>query len=213
MKQITLKIAAGNTEEIGVSGDYVRVKTASVAVRIEAESGQVDATIEQGDALNLKPFNRLRVSHSSAEEQTITLMIGNGTSSDSSKVGGSIAISSLPPIPAGNNNIGDVDVVSLPDVDVVSLPTAVMTQTQKTVGTASAQLVPAKVGRKFLLIQNNDETAKVTLNVAGAPAVLNKGVIVLPGTALLLDVVRSDAAVFAIANVATAADVVTVVEG
>lgn len=93
MKSITIKVASGSTEEIAVVGNYVRIKTASVAVRIRDMHSDVDATIEQGDALNLKPFTRLRVSHSDAADQSITLLIGDGTSADSAKVGGSVAVS------------------------------------------------------------------------------------------------------------------------
>lgn len=92
MKQITLKIAPGKPESIGLNGDYVRVKSASVEVRIQEENGLVDATIQEGDALNLRPFTRLLVSHSDAAEQTFILLIGNGTSADGSKVGGSVSV-------------------------------------------------------------------------------------------------------------------------
>lgn len=189
MKSITLKIAAGNPEDIGVSGDYVRIKSASVPVRIEAENGQVDATIEEGDALNLKPFTRLRVSHADAAEQTITLLIGNGTSSDSARVGGSIAVAELPAVAVA------------------------MTQTANAVGVASAQLVAANAARRFLLIQNTDAAANVFLNVAGAAAVLNQGVKLSPGASVLFDVATPGGAVFAIASAATAAGAVVVVEG
>lgn len=197
MKSITLKIAAGNPEDVAVSGDYVRIKSASVPVRIEAENGQVDATIEEGDALNLKPFTRLRVSHADAAEQTITLLIGDGTSSDSARVGGSVNVSAMP----------RVDVATMP---AVARP---MTQTANAVGVASAQLVAANAARRFLLIQNTDAAADVFLNVAGAAAVLNQGIKLSPGASVLFDVATPDGAVFAIASAATAAGAVVVVEG
>jgi len=188
MKQITLKIAAGSAEEIGVVGDYVRIKTASVPVRIESESGQVDATIEEGDALNLKPFTRLRVSHSDAAEQTLTLLIGNGTSADSSKVGGSLAVASMP------------------------ATAEAMTQAAPVVGVASVQILAANPARRFLMVQNNDPAADVYVNVAGAAASAATGVKLAPGASVVLDVCTPSAAIFAIAS-AVMTGALVVVEG
>lgn len=193
MKQITLKIAANSTEQISVVGDYVRIKTASVPVHIEAMDGQVDARMEQGDALNLKPFQRLSVSHDGAGEQEITLLIGNGTSADSAKVGGSMSISSLPA------------------VTVSALPVAAMVQTAPAVGVASGLLVAANAARKFLMVQNNSASQDVCLNLAGAAATLAGGVKLAPGASLVLDVCCPSAAIYAIADAAGAS--VVVVEG
>lgn len=163
MKQITLKILPGSVEEFGITGDYVRVKSASVPVRVEVENGQVDATIEEGDALNLKPFNRLRVSHSDAAEQTVVLFVGNGTSADGAKVGGSVAINSLP----ANN--GDVSQSSF----------------MATNGGAS-DAVAENLSRRFLLVQNTHASA--VLYVAfGVDATTSNGMRITAGGSLLLD--------------------------
>lgn len=128
MKQITLKIAAGQAEEIAVVGDYVRIHSASVQVRIEDDANGVDATIEQGDALNLRPFKRLRVSHADASEQAITLLIGNQTSADSARVGGSMQISAF------TNNGAAVQSSAAVTVD--------------------AQILAANLARGYLALQN-----------------------------------------------------------
>lgn len=177
MKSITLKIAAGNPEDIGVSGDYVRIKSASVPVRIEAENGQVDATIEEGDALNLKPFTRLRVSHADAAEQTVTLLIGNGTSADSAKVGGSVAVSYMP------------------------ATAQAMTQSAPAVGLASAQILAAKPDRRFLMLQNKHASAKIHVNLTGAAAAAADGIMLSPGASLVLDVCVPSGAITAISDV------------
>lgn len=161
MKPINLKIAAGSAEEIAVVGDYVRVKTASVPVRIEVENGEADDTIEQGDALNLKPFTRLRVSHSDAAEQTIVLQIGNGTSADSSKVGGSIEVSAMP---------------------AAAVP---VTQTPVVTG-ADAQVLAANATREFLRLQNTGAVdVFVTYDGSAATAA---GIKISPGGSELYDV-------------------------
>lgn len=189
MRTITAKIAAGGFDEFQAVGDYIRIKSASVAVRLEIDNGSTDATLEEGDALNLKPFTRIRVSHTDAAEQTIVLLIGLGETADGAKVGGSVTVNSMP---AG---------------------AVAMTQTANAVGVASAQLVAANASRRLLMIQNNDAAADVFLNVAGAAAVLNQGVKLGPGDSITLDVWTPSAAVFAIASVATAAGAVVVVEG
>ncbi len=146
MRQITLIVQAGKVEEFAVDGDYVRVKSAGVPVRIEAETGQVDATIEQGDALNLKPFKRLRVSHSDAAEQTIALMIGNGTSADSARVGGNVEVSKTPTADFRarvNIAVGLASIAILPDTLGAYVRRGVMMQN---IGTGTAWVVVNNAG-------------------------------------------------------------------
>lgn len=163
MRAITLKIGAGKSEDVAVSGDYVRVKTAGVSVRIEAGLGAVDATVEQGDALNLKPFESLKISHASGVDQTVTLLIGNGTSSDSAKVGGSVDVTSLPA-----NGIS---------INQISTPTIIP---------ISTTILAENPARKFLLLQNNEAATIVYLGI-GVAAVIGVGVKLAPGASLLLD--------------------------
>lgn len=177
MKQITLKIAAGQAEDIAVVGDYVRIHSTSVQVRVEDDANGVDATIEQGDALNLRPFSRLRVSHADAAEQTVTLLIGNGTSADSSKVGGAVAVSSMP------------------------ATAQAMTQSAPAVGLASAQILAAKEDRRFLMLQNTHASAKIHVNLTGAAAAAANGIMLSPGASLVLDVCVPSGAITAISDV------------
>lgn len=179
MKQITLKIQAGQTEEIGVVGDYVRIKTASVQVRIQVESGDVDATIEQGDALNLKPFTRLVISHADAAEQTITLLIGDGTSADSAKVGGSVSVSNFPAVAVQSMSVGLRTVVG--------------------VGATNTAVLAAQA-RKYCLVQNIG-AGKIWFRFGGSAAV-DDGVLLLPGAAMVFDVVVPNDAINAISDVA-----------
>lgn len=190
MRQITLKVQAGKVEEIAVDGDYVRVKSAGVPVRIEAESGQVDATIEQGDALNLKPFKRLRVSHSDAAEQTITLMIGNGTSADSAKVGGQVSVS------------GDVSTVVKSSV-IYGKNTAVI----GTVGSSVRGIPPTP--RRYIFLQNLGTTDIFLM--FGANAELNKGYKLVPDASLTFDTWCPNDMLYAISS--AAGGLLSIVEG
>ena len=105
-----------------------------------------------------------------------------------------------------NRGAASVDVNSLP------APVSAMTQSAAAVTTSSAQLVAAKSDRRFLLIQNNDASATVYLNVAGAAAT-TAGLKLAPGASVIFDVCAPSAAIFAIASANTAANAVAVIEG
>ena len=150
MREYTVKIGAGTSEEIKVVGDYVRLKTASVAVRIESPDKGEFASIQEGDALNLSAFERIRISHSDAAEQTVTVLIGNGTSADSSKVGGSVAV-----LPTQAASAAMHDAV--------------------TVTNASGVILAANANRKYLLVQNRSLTGTVYINLNGATATTGTG--------------------------------------
>lgn len=186
MRQITIIVKTGSSEEIAVVGDYVRIKSALVPVRIRDSLGALDATVESGDALNLKPFERLRVSHSDAADQTIVLFIGNGTTADGAKVGGTVSVS-------GVVNNGAVS------------------QTSPVVTNASGLLLAAKATRKMVLIQNKDAGGNVYVNYAGVAASVANGIKIAPGAAMLLDVVAPTADIFAFGDIASNANV-TVLE-
>lgn len=170
MRQITIKVGVGSGEDIAVVGDYVRIKSAGVPVRIESGDGKVDATIDEGDALNLRRFERLRVSHTSGAEQVITLLIGDGTSADGSKVGGSVEVSSR------------------------AVPYA---QTAPAVGLVSVLLLAANSARRFLLVQNNDTSLNMWVNLDGNAAT-TAGVKIPPGGSILLDSACPSGAIYAI---------------
>lgn len=194
MRAITLKIAPGQSQDVAVSGDYVRVKTAGVSVRIEAGLGAVDATVEQGDALNLKPFESLKISHASGVDQTITLLIGNGTSADSAKVGGAIEVTKLPAI-------NEISKLPTPPAQAFAFA-----QAAPAVGLASAVIRAAKADRRFLMIQNKHATAKIHINLTGAAAAAADGILLSPGAAMVLDVCVPNAEITAISDV----DLITV---
>lgn len=182
MKQITLKIPAGQSEEINAVGDYVRLKTASVSVRFQVSDADTDATIEQGDALNLKPFERLRISHSDGAEQTITLLIGNGTSSDSAKVGGSVSIT------------GDVSVIdkTYTPVDQYALIN---------VGVVSVVALAARANRRFLMVQNQGVT-DLYMNYGLLPAIVGMSLKLGPGQTLLFDAICPNSQISMISSAA-----------
>lgn len=203
MRPYKLRIPAGEQVEIIAPGNYLRVKSAAVPVLMQSPENSEEAELDQGDAIELSPFNRLLLSHSDAAEQTVIVYIGRGTSMVSSQVGGSVTVSGTVEVANDTGN----------PLPTVATPAVAMSQAAATVGVASAQLLAAKPARKFLMVQNNDATANVYLNLSGAAATVEGGVKIAPGGSLLLDVATPSAAITAIADVATAGNAVTVVEG
>lgn len=187
MKPYKTTIPAGGVEEFAVVGNYLRLKSAGVPVVFTVEETGESIELEEGDAANLSDFKRVKVSHADVAAQSIIFYVGNGTSADSSKIGGSIAIASTPS------------------------PAVAFTQAAPGVGVASAELLPANADRRFLLVQNTSTGGQnVFLNLAGAAATTG-GVKLAPGASLVLDVATPSAAINAIADAAGAA--VAVVEG
>lgn len=187
MKPYAVSIPSGSVEEFAVVGDYIRLKTAAVPVSFTIEETGESIELEQGDAANLSAFKRVKVAHKDAAAQAIVFYVGNGTSADSAKIGGSIAVASTPS------------------------PAVPYTQTAPAVGTASGLLVAANAARRVLLVQNNSTGGQnVFLNLAGGAATTG-GVKLAPGASLVLDVATPSGAVNAIADAAGA--VVVVVEG
>ncbi len=98
MKPYTIKIAAGAKEiyTFGSGADYVRLATVGAGILVTVCVDETDESyvLGEGDEVFFSEFSRLRVSHSSAVEQTIKLYIGRGTRAGSSKVSGSITVKS-----------------------------------------------------------------------------------------------------------------------
>lgn len=185
MRQLTVSVPAGSTVEIGARGDWVRLKSASVAVRLEDPEKQHWLDLDEGDAVNLKPFNRLKLSHASGSDQLVTLLIGDGTTSDSAKVGGTVSI-------------GDAQ--------------GAWSQSTVTVTNASGQLVAANAARRVLGVFNQSATGTVYLNLSGDAATVAGGVRLLPGESLLIDSYPPTEAVYAIGDIASNGNII-VVEG
>ncbi|MHB1430381.1 MAG: hypothetical protein ACYCVW_16990, partial [Rhodocyclaceae bacterium] len=144
--------------------------------------------LEQGDAANLSKFRRVKVLHADAAQQAIVFYVGNGTSADSSKIGGSIAVSSLP-----SNAI-------------------TMTQSTIDITAASSIVVPVKANRKFLMMLNISDTITIWFNLRGGSATLGRGFKLSPGESLTLDVWVPDSYIAAIGT-AAAVKALSVLEG
>ena len=219
MRPYTLKIAAGELAQIQAIGNYLRVKTSAVALLVEVPENSESAELEQGDAVELTAFKRLQISHTDGAEQTVKIYIGKNTRLVSSQVGGAVTVSGSVEVSndAGNPLLvsGTVEVANDAGnpltVTNASPVQAAFTNASATVTNASASLVAANASRKFLLIQNKDAAGNIYLNLGGAAATVANGVKIPPGGSLLLDNSVPTGAVFAIGDIASNANIVTVI--
>lgn len=115
---------------------------------------------------------------------TVTANLAAGTNNI-----GDVDVLSLPALPAGTNNIGDVDIVTMPAITgIVAVSLTDLTPTAPTaasVGVASAQAVAAAATRKGLILVNTSN-ARISLGF-GAAAVLDSGVTLYPGGVFQMD--------------------------
>lgn len=200
MRPYKIKIAPGSAYELSAVGDYVRIKSASVAITVEAPEQNESAEMEQGDDATLSAFSRLRLSHADAAEQSVTVYIGKGTRAGSSKVGGAISVVG-----------GSISVVG-GSISVSNIPAngGAFANTGKTVINASAQLLAANASRRFLLIQNKDPGGNIWVTLDGSAATEGNGVKIVPGGSLILDSYAPTGAIYAIGDIASNANIVTV---
>lgn len=189
MRQLDIYVPTGESVEIAVKGDWVRLVTAAVTLRLDEPDAGHWLEMEQGDAVTLRAgFVRLKLTHSSGSGQTFTLLVGNGTTQDSAKIGGSVTVTGLPD------------------------EQGAYAQSTATVTNASGLLVAANAARRTLLISNQSATGNIYLNIAGAAATVAGGVKIAAGGVLLLDRYPPSGAIYAIGDIASNPSVI-VAEG
>lgn len=112
---------------------------------------------------------------------------------------------------ASRARIGEASAVS-----VTSLPSVAgaFVHTSPAVIPVSQLLLAANAARKFLMVQNNDASAILYLNLNGGAAGVGLGSVkLLPGASLVLDVAVPNGAVYVYSDSVIAAGVLAVVEG
>jgi hypothetical protein len=160
MRQITLKIAPGETAEVAQVGNYVRIRSALVTLRIENPEASEVIEADQGDDFQFSDFQRLRISHRDATEQEVKLIVSMNKKAGSSQVGGSVTV-------AGQQGA--------------------FTQGRASVTNANQVLLAANANRKILMIQNNDPAGTLRVRLDGGAADASKGFRIGPGDSLSLD--------------------------
>ena len=183
-------LAAGATWEVCDAGGFFRILAATGAVKVEFyRNGSLLAAPEnvQAGLWRVGEIDRVRINDQSGASNAVEIMI------DDSQVGYDRA--------AGSVSI------------VANVPSQfVGANTQKTVTTTSAQLVAALATRKYLLVQNKDATGNIYLNFGAGAATTANGLKIGPGQSYELNCNISTAAIQAIGDVASNANVI-VIEG
>lgn len=203
VRTITQTISGVTRFEIG--GAYMRLIEAADLVTLEFFRGGVSI----GTADNFMPglaieglqFDAFTVTPSSAGK--IVIVVGDAPVKYD-RAAGTVTISGTPSVTISGTH----------DVAVASLVPCQFTgsNVQKTVTSASAQLVAAKANRKYLLIQNNDAAGIIYVTFGGVAATTANGVKIPPGGSYELNCNVPTSEVRAIGSIASNASVV-VVEG
>lgn len=159
----SFKIAPGHQEIVGISGDYVRVQKSLVPLWVETENGDKFDLVE-GEEAQISKFTRLSLSHDDLADQNIRIFIGDGARVGSSKLSGNVAV-------PGGVNINNWRNVSAGEVN------------KATVTTVAVDLLPAQLGRAWLVIENQHSVGTVWINF-DATAVAGSGLELGPGQKL-----------------------------
>lgn len=93
MRTISVIVPANDSNEIGVAGDYVRVKQATGDIRVENPEASEIVEAGQGDDFQFTPFHSLKIYNDTASDQTVKLTVSRGKKAGSAQVGGSVTIS------------------------------------------------------------------------------------------------------------------------
>ncbi|MDD2932748.1 MAG: hypothetical protein PHO76_02575 [Methylotenera sp.] len=190
IRNLTLNIKSGQTEELPIRGDGLRLVSANVPIYFKSIEGDMDFYLEQGEQalFDEKIFKRMQVFHASGVDQTITITVSEGSRFNGAKISGSVSI------------MGDVTPVR-----------ATGANTQKTVTNASTEMVAANASRSYLLIQNKDTAGNIYINF-GAEATVGNGLKIDAGGSYELNGNMLTAAIFTIGDIGSNANIV-VIEG
>lgn len=94
MRGYRLAIKPGEAGEVYAAGNYVRLNSADIGLEVtlfEPSSGS-EVVMQAGDAVRLREFTYLRVTHNSPVEKVVTIYVGLDTRIDSSRVAGVVEV-------------------------------------------------------------------------------------------------------------------------
>lgn len=182
-KIYTLTIAANQSQNLLVNGQFFKLLSVTGAVTIESSFGKLEGLIS-GQGLENTPFNTLLLTDASGASNTIKILIGDENFIDGFT--GNIAITA--------NKVAQ---------------SSSYTNTARTVTNASAQMIAANAARQYLLIQNKDGGGNIFINF-GSAATLANGIRIVPGGNFESNEVTSTQAIFAIGDQASNANILTV---
>lgn len=186
--KIDTTIGAGQTLEYFEPGDFFRLMEASGPVSITfyrqgKEVSEAENIVEgYAEKFRVGDFDRIQIYSATTQALQFVIRLGQDVFYDKSPTG---------------------------DVQLVGQQGA-FAQAQKTVTNASAQLLAANQTRRYLLIQNNDASGDVFVTLDGGAATTAKGIKIVAGGSYECAGYVPSGAIFAIGNIASNANIVTV---
>lgn len=205
LKTFSQSVAAGSITAFHVAARNFRLLAgANMTVRFYSNGAEV-GTAEGVDSgfylLADEIFDEVRLESPTAQAIKFTTGSGEAGAATAVSISGAVEVT---------NDVGNPLPVS-GTVNEIS-PAVSYSQTQHTVGVASALLKAANANRKFLLVQNNHASQNIWLALNGGAATIAGGVKIAPGGSLLLDRVCPTNNIYAIGEVGDNTAVI-VVEG
>lgn len=172
MRDYSLTIAANGSDRRAVLGNFIKVKTASVELRVRAEDkdGQsvADLLMSQGAYVNLPAeFQTVRIENPTGSSTTATLIIGRGVVDDS-QLSGEVTIGQGQTLAAANHSLT----------------------------TTASEILAASTTRRSLIIQNIDASIDVYIGPSGVTS--STGLKLAAGQSVTIDKAAA-AAVYAVA--------------
>lgn len=189
IEMVTAAFEAGESRTFVVSGQYFELidSPASVDVFLVDRYGAQRGVMRAAEAsFNLKATDFSEIQIISPTAQTIRFAYGTGeagTRRSAASISGAVIL--------GNVN-------------------GTFTQNQATVASLSGQIFAPNSARRYLLVQNNDATGIVYVNLSGADATLGNGVKIGPGESLEIQGYAPTGGITAIGSIASNANVVAV---
>lgn len=184
----SFQIMPGHQENVGVTGDYVRIQRAVVPVWVETENGD-KFQLEEGEEAQIMRFRNLLISHDDVADQNVRIFVGDAARVGSAKLSGNVSV-----------------------VNALDQHQCSAANSQKTVTAVAANILPANPNRALLIVQNKHNVGTIYIAFGGVATVGN-GYEIAPGEALeLAGGIVPVGAVSAIGDAANNAAVV-VVEG
>lgn len=177
-------IPANGTYRLLVAGDYFKIMTATGAVNVQADFGNLRGLIA-GQGLEDSPFKFLVFDDASGASNVVRVVIGDEKFVDG--LGGTVNVSQ----------------------SVVARSSA-FANVAKTVTSTSTQLLAANPARQYLLIQNKDPAGDIFVNFGAGAATTGNGIRIVAGGFYELAGVCSTQALQAIGSIASNANVLTV---
>lgn len=164
-KKYTFTMAGNGVYRLQVSGDYFKILSASGLVRVKGKWGELSSLVA-GQGLENSDFDDLFFTDESGASNTVTVFVGDRNFIDG--LTGNVGISGTV-----NTTVANKDAMQ-----------GAYYQAGHTITSGNSAILAANSSRRYLMIQNNDATGIVYVNVIGNAASAASGIKILPGAVL-----------------------------